>query len=98
MFSKKNIKIEFSLKGKSLKLILGFSGYHEFADPYKLKLGMNGMDGAFTIRDKNCSNNRAVARFGFDYKKAVFSIYGMFSSYIDKRYHSSGKTGFKWNF
>ena len=85
-------------KGKTLRLTMGLSGYHEFLDPYKVKLGMNGMDGFFTVRDENRSNNRAVARFGFNYKKESFTLYGSLNSYIDKKSHYSGKTGFKWNF
>ena len=36
--------------------------YHEFEASYKMKLGMTGMDGIFTLRDENCHDNIAVVQ------------------------------------
>lgn len=49
-------------KDSNLKLYNGIAVYHEFADPYKMKIGMNGMAGTFTLRDENRSANRAIIR------------------------------------
>ena len=41
-----------------LKLTTGVVVYHEFADPYRVRVGMDGMSGDFTLRDENRSQNR----------------------------------------
>ena len=83
-------------KDSTLKLTAGVVAYHEFADPYKLRVGMNGMDGAFTLRDENRSDNRGVIRAGFDYRD--LSLYGSLISYIDREWRTNAKTGVKWKF
>ena len=85
-------------KDTTLKMTAGVVAYHEFADPYKLRVGMEGMDGAFTLRDENRSDNRGVIRAGFDYTQGDYSLYGSFLSYIDKEWRTNAKTGFKWKF
>ena len=85
-------------KDSTLKLTAGVAAYHEFADPYKLRVGMNGMDGAFTLRDENRSENRGVIRAGFDYVYRDLSLYGSLISYIDREARTSAKTGMKWKF
>ena len=82
----------------TLKLTTGVVAYHEFADPYKLRVGMDGMSGAFTLRDENRSSNRAVVRAGFNYDKEDLSLYGSLMSYIDKETRTSAKTGVNWKF
>lgn len=85
-------------KDTTLKLTAGMAAYHEFADPYRVKVGMNGMDGAFTLRDEKRSDNRGVIRAGFDYVYRDLSLYGSLISYIDKEWRTNAKTGFKWKF
>ena len=85
-------------KTSQIKLTAGVAAYHEFADPYKLRVGMEGMDGSFTLRDEKRSDNRGVIRAGFDYDWDDYSLYGSFMSYIDKEVRSTLKTGFKWKF
>ena len=85
-------------KDTTLKLTTGVAVYHEFADPYRLKVGMNGMDGAFTLYDERRSSNRGVIRAGFDYVYSDLSLYGSLNSYIDRETRTSAKTGMKIKF
>ena len=85
-------------KDTTLKLTAGMAAYHEFADPYRVKVGMNGMDGAFTLRDEKRSDNRGVIRAGFDYAYRDLSLYGSLISYIDREARTSAKTGMKVKF
>ena len=91
-------KVKELAKDKTLKLNLGASVYHEFADPYQLEVGLTGMDGSFMLRDEERSDNRAVIRAGFDYAEEDYSIYGSFISYIDREVRTALKSGFKWKF
>lgn len=85
-------------KDSKLKLYNGIAVYHEFADPYKMKIGMNGMAGTFTLRDENRSANRAIIRTGFDYTKQDLSLYGSLSSYIDQELQTNADLGLKYSF
>ena len=85
-------------KDSHLKLTAGVAVYHEFADPYRVKVGMHGMDGAFTLRDEDRSDNRGVIRAGFDYVYRDLSLYGSLISYIDAETRTSAKTGMKVKF
>ncbi|MBR6412700.1 MAG: hypothetical protein IKS41_06040 [Alphaproteobacteria bacterium] len=85
-------------KTSKIKLTAGVAAYHEFADPYKLRVGMEGMDGTFMLRDEKRSDNRGVIRAGFDYDWSDYSLYGSIMSYIDKEVRTSLKSGFKWKF
>lgn len=85
-------------KNSSLSFNGGVALYHEFADPYKIKLGMQGMDGAFTIRDENRSDNRAVVRTGFDFDYDNISVIGNVISYIDREYQTDATLDFKFGF
>lgn len=90
---------ETELSHGKVNLSAGLALYHEFADPYKLKLGMEGMDGSFEVRDENRSDNRAVARAGFNYTNDDnLEIYGSILSYIDKEARTKANTGMKWRF
>ncbi len=82
----------------TLKLTTGVVAYHEFADPYKLRVGMEGMNGDFTLRDEDRSSNRAVVRAGFNYDKEDLSLYGNLMSYIDREWRTNAKTGINWKF
>ena len=85
-------------KDSRIKLTAGVAAYHEFADPYELEVGMEGMDGTFMLRDENRSDNRGVLRARFDYDWEDYSLYGSIMSYIDKEIRTSLKSGFKWKF
>lgn len=84
--------------GAKLKLTAGIAGYHEFADPYKMEVGMRGMDGRFTLRDENRTKNRAVARAGFNFDEGVYSVYGNIISYIDGEVRAKAKIGVEYKF
>lgn len=85
-------------KDSKLKLYNGIAVYHEFSDPYKMKIGMNGMAGTFTLQDENRSANRAIIRTGFDYTKQDLSLYGSLSSYIDRELQTNADLGLKYSF
>ncbi len=82
-----------------LNLNAGLMLYHEFADPYTLRLGMNGMAGTFDVEDENRSENRAVARAGFNWSnKDNLELYGSVLSYIDSEARTKAQTGLNWKF
>lgn len=85
-------------KNTSLSFNGGVAIYHEFADPYKMKIGVSGMDGTFTLRDENRSNNRAVIRTGFDFKHNDITVDGKLMSYIDREYCTDAVLNMKFNF
>ena len=85
-------------KDEELKILAGVAAYHEFADPYRLDVGMQGMDGTFRLRDDKRSDNRAVVRAGFDYTKGDVNLYTTFMSFIDNEIRTSVKSGFKLKF
>lgn len=95
MYANKDIDIS---KDSKLKLYNGVAFYREFADPYKMKVGMNGMSGTYTLRDNDRSKNRAVVRTGFDYTSQDLSLYGSLSSYIDHELQTNADIGLKYNF
>lgn len=85
-------------KDSKFKFTAGMAAYHEFADPYKVDVGMNGLSGHFTLRDENRSDNRAVARTGFEFNRKDYSLTGSFISYIDREVRTKANLGFKWKF
>ena len=85
-------------KDSSLKFNGGVAIYHEFADPYKMKLGMTGMAGTFTLRDEDRSDNRAVVQSEIEFKHNNFSIVGNVASYIDRKYETNATLDFKFEF
>ena len=85
-------------KDSTLKMCLGALVYHEFAVPYRLEVGMTGMEGNFMLHDENRSDNRAVVRAGFDYTEEDYSMYGNIVSYIDREVRTAIKSGFKGKF
>ncbi|MEE6208046.1 MAG: autotransporter domain-containing protein, partial [Alphaproteobacteria bacterium] len=94
MAANKDIKL-----GKEAKLSFntGIGLYHEFGDPYGLKLGVEGMDGSFRLQNEH-GRDRAVIRSGFDYNWQDLNIYGKISSYIDHEYSTAADIGLKWKF
>ena len=84
-------------KEAQLSFNSGIGLYHEFGDPYRLKLGVEGMDGSFRLQNDH-GRNRAVIRSGFDYNWQDLNIYGKITSYIDREYNTAADVGLKWNF
>ena len=85
-------------KDSKLRLTAGVAAYHEFADPYMLNVGMNGMTGHFTLRDDEHSDNRVVTRLSVNYDHQDYSLYGSFISYWDQVVRSKANLGLKWKF
>ena len=85
-------------KDRTWKFSVGAMAYHEFADPYKLKVGFSGMDGSFDLRDENRSANHQVINASFAYDNKNYSLYGSLMSYFDKDADTALKSGFKWHF
>lgn len=95
LYADKNIQLA---KESSLKLNGGVAMYHEFANPYALTLGMNEMDGSFTVRDEKRTDNRAVVRTGFEFTQGKLSLLGNLMSYIDSEYRTNATLDLKYNF
>ena len=87
----------FYYKEAKLSFNTGIGLYHEFGDPYRLKLGVEGMDGSFRLQNEH-GRDRAVIRSGFDYNWQDLNIYGKISSYIDHEYNTAADVGLKWKF
>lgn len=85
-------------KTSRLNFMAGAMLYHEFADPYKLKLSMNEMSGTFKLQDENRRKDYVVLRSRLSYDMNNVSIYGGFLSYIDGKYHTKADLGFKYAF
>lgn len=92
-----NAEHKFSEKSK-LTFTNGLTMYHEFADPYKMQVGVCGMSGEFNIRDEKRSDNRAVIRTGLSYVNDNISLSGNVMSYIDKEYRTNAVLDFKYAF
>ncbi len=95
LYADKNLQLA---KESSLKLNGGVAMYHEFANPYALTLGMNGMDGSFTVRDEKRTDSRAVVRTGFEFTQGKLSLLGNLMSYIDSEYRTNATLDLKYNF
>lgn len=95
LYADKNIQLA---KESSLKLNGGAAMYHEFANPYALTLGMNGMDGSFTVRDEKRTDSRAVVRTGFEFTQGKLSLLGNLMAYIDSEYRTNATLDLKYNF
>ena len=85
-------------KNKTIKMTAGLVAYHEFADPYKIDVGMHEMAGTFTLHDEKHSDNRVVARAGLNYDTDVYGIAASVISYIDRETKTNMNLGFKWKF
>ena len=92
-----NAEHKFSEKSK-LTFTNGLTMYHEFADPYKMQVGVYKMSGKFDIRDEKRSDNRAVIRTGLSYVNDNISLSGNVMSYIDKEYRTNAVLDFKYAF
>lgn len=85
-------------KTNSLSFMTGAMIYHEFSDPYDLKMSMNEMSGNFKIRNEEQNDNYLVLRSKLSYEIGDISIYGGFLSYINRNYHTKADLGFKYAF
>ncbi len=85
-------------KTKAFNFMGSITFYHEFADPYELKLSMNEMDGHFKIRDEKRKNDYVVLRSKLSYDVDNMSFYGGLLSYIDSEARSRIDLGFKYAF
>lgn len=86
-------------KNSRLSLTGGAAVYHEFADPYRLEVSMNGMDGSYKLRDDRRGDNRAVLRFGMEYSLgANMDIAANLIGNIDREYRTDADIDFKYNF
>ena len=81
----------------NLKFNAGFMLYREFADPYNIKMGMNGMNGTFNLYDEQ-NEYRGVASFGFGYDVGKLNVFGNIQHFIENDNHTKFKTGLKFEF
>ena len=75
----------------------GLMMYKEFADPYNVKMGMQGMEGTFNLYDED-REYRGVASFGFNYGVNAWDIYGKVQHFIENDNHTNVKAGLKYTF
>ena len=82
----------------NFNLLAGAMLYHEFANPYELKMKMNNMKGYFTLTNENRQDDYLVLRSKLSYNMDKVSIYGDMLSYIDSEVRTRVNLGFKYNF
>ena len=86
-------------KDSKLKLSGGVAFYHEFANPYELELGMDGMSGTYKMRNDKYGDNRTVVRFGLDYQlQDYLDVTANLLSNIDKETRTDASVDMKYNF
>lgn len=81
----------------NLYINAGLMMYREFADPYNIKLGMQGMDGTFNLYDEN-RQYRGVASFGFGYDMGNLNVFGSLQHFMETNAYTKLKTGLKYKF
>jgi hypothetical protein len=81
----------------NLNVTAGLMMYREFADPYNIKLGMQGMDGTFNLYDEN-RQYRGVASFGFGYDMGNLNVFGSLQHFMETNAYTKLKTGLKYKF
>lgn len=79
---------------KELSLTAGVMLYHEFADPYHIKVGMNGMDGSFDLSTDQ-KKYRGVVDFGFGYDAGLFNLYGSCRHFMETQNRTQFNAGFR---
>ena len=72
----------------------GMMFYREFADPYNIRLGMNGMNGTFNLYDER-SVYRSVYSLGFGYDMDDLNLYGEVQHYSGTDAYAKAKVGAK---
>ena len=81
----------------NMKFNAGLMVYREFADPYNIKMGMNGMEGTFDLyEDRN--EYRGVASFGFGYDVGKLNVYGNVQHFMETDTNTKFKAGLKFGF
>ena len=81
----------------NLNLNAGLMMYREFANPYNIKIGMQGMDGTFNLYNEQ-SPYRGVASFGFGYDVGNLNVFGTLQHYMETDAYTKLKTGLKYQF
>ena len=81
----------------NMKFNAGLMVYREFADPYNIKMGMNGMEGTFDLYDDR-SEYRGVASFGFGYDVGKLNVYGNVQHFMETDTNTKFKAGLKFGF
>ncbi|MBP5534290.1 MAG: hypothetical protein J6Y03_02140, partial [Alphaproteobacteria bacterium] len=81
----------------NMKFNAGLMMYREFADPYNVKMGMNGMEGTFNLYDDR-QEYRGVASFGFGYDLNDWNVYGKVQHFMENDNHTNMKAGIKYTF
>lgn len=77
-------------KDESISFKAGVMAYHEFANPYNVKLGMNGMQGTFDLYD-DISRDRSEISFGLTYKRKNMRINADMRHFAQRDSHSQIK-------
>ena len=75
----------------------GLMMYKEFADPYNVKMGMNGMEGSFNLYD-DTRDYRGVASLGFGYDVNTLNVYGKVQQFIEGENYTTVRAGIKYSF
>ena len=91
----KNWKLK---KETNLKFALNVMVYHEFLDPYALKLSMRDMAGSYEIRDEKRRREHVVVKNKFEYDMNPVSVYGNLFTHIDSEYSTKAEVGLKYAF
>ena len=81
----------------NMKFNAGLMVYREFADPYNIKMGMNGMEGTFDLYDDR-NEYRGVASFGFGYDVGKLNVYGNVQHFMETDTNTKFKAGLKFGF
>ena len=77
----------------------GVTVYHEFANPYELDVAMSSMSGTYRLHDEKRSDNRTVARFGFNYMlKDDLDVTAHLLTNIDREYRTDAGIDLKYHF
>lgn len=79
-------------KNISFAFKTGAMFYHEFAKPYNVKLGMNGMQGTFDLYD-DTKRNRAEISFGLAYKRKNVDLFADIRHFAETETHTYIKIG-----
>ncbi len=82
----------------ALSLNLSAAVYHEFGNPYKTKVTVNGMSGNFAVKDENRGANRAVLRSNFEFTRGNTVLGGALMSYFDHSLNSKASLNLKYGF
>jgi len=80
------------------KVKTGIMCYHEFGNPYDLKVGVNGMDGHFVMTDEHADRNRQLAIFDVAYDVKGLSFYGQAKHWMQNDTQTMFKAGVKVSF